>query len=86
MASTATLRARGNPPRIKPLSGRRGWIRTSKTHHPRHLDEAVEAVDRALEEYGKAQAAFLIEGAKLLRERIHAAKGNRTPPRPPVTK
>jgi hypothetical protein len=39
-----------------------------------------------LEEYRKANTAFRIEKAEHLREKILAAKANRTPPRPPVPK
>jgi hypothetical protein len=55
-----------------------------KDHHPIHLDGAREGVDGALEEYRKANAAFYIEKAESLQEKMLAAKANRTPPRPPV--
>jgi hypothetical protein len=42
---------------------------------PRHLDDALEAVDGALEEYRKSKADFHIEKAERLREKIRAAKG-----------
>jgi hypothetical protein len=57
-----------------------------KDHQPRHLDEALEAVDGALEEFRKAKSAFYIEKAERLRGELLAAKGDSTPPRPPVTK
>ena len=46
-----------------------------KDHQPRHLDDALEAVDGALEEYRKANAPFNIEKAERLREQILAVKG-----------
>jgi hypothetical protein len=52
----------------------------------RHLDAALEAVDGALNEYRKANADFYIEKTERVREKILAAKANRTPPRPPVPK
>ena len=47
---------------------------------PSHLDSALEAIDGALEEYRKANAAFYIEKGERLRETILAAKANTTPP------
>jgi tetratricopeptide (TPR) repeat protein len=44
-------------------------------HQQRHFDDALEAVDGALEEYRKAKAVFYIERAERLREKILAAKG-----------
>ena len=59
----------------------------NKDRQPRHLDAALEAVDGALEEFRKANAAFYIEGAERVRENIVAAKAASTPPpRPPVPK
>jgi hypothetical protein len=46
-----------------------------KDHQPRHLDEALEAVDGALEEFRKAKADFYIEEAEGVRGEILAAKG-----------
>lgn len=40
-----------------------------------HVDEAINAVDRALNVYRESEAAFLIEKAERLREEILAAKG-----------
>jgi len=57
-----------------------------KDHQPSHLDPMLEAVDGALEEYRKANAAYYIEKAEHLREMIIAAKADSTPPRPPVPK
>ena len=51
-----------------------------KDRQPRHLDAALEAVDGALEEYRKANAAFYIDKAERLREQILAAKA--AEPRP----
>jgi predicted negative regulator of RcsB-dependent stress response len=42
---------------------------------PRHLDDALEAVDGALEEFRKAKADFYIEKAEQIRGDILAAKG-----------
>ena len=39
-----------------------------KERQPRHLDDALEAVDGALEEFRKAKAAFYIEKAERQRE------------------
>jgi len=44
-------------------------------HQPRHLDAALEAVNGALDEYRKANAAFYISTAERLRGKILAAKG-----------
>ncbi|MDQ6867385.1 MAG: hypothetical protein M3178_02865 [Pseudomonadota bacterium] len=52
----------------------------------RRIDFEREAVDGALEEFRKANAAFYIEKAEHLREKILAAKADRTSPCPPVTK
>jgi hypothetical protein len=41
----------------------------------RHLDAALHAVDGALEEYRKANAAFYIDEAEHVRQQILAAKG-----------
>jgi hypothetical protein len=57
-----------------------------KDHQPRHLDDALEAADGALEEFRKAKADFYIEKAERPRGEILAAKADRTPPRPPVPK
>ncbi len=46
-----------------------------KDHQPRHLDDAIEAVEGALDEYRKANAAFYVEKAERLREKILAVKG-----------
>jgi hypothetical protein len=46
-----------------------------KDHQPRHLDDALEAVNGALEEFHKAKADFYIELAERQREKILAAKG-----------
>jgi hypothetical protein len=46
-----------------------------KDHQPRHLDDALEAADGALEEFRKAKADFYIEKAERQREEILAAKG-----------
>jgi hypothetical protein len=46
-----------------------------KDHQPRHLDDALEAVDGALEEFRKANAAFYIAKAERQREKILAAEG-----------
>lgn len=43
-----------------------------KTRAPRYLDDALNAVDGALEEYRKAEAAFYIEKAERLRAKILA--------------
>ncbi|MGH6842267.1 MAG: hypothetical protein ACREDV_09295 [Methylocella sp.] len=45
-----------------------------KDHQPRRLDDALAAVDGALEEFRKANAAYFIENAGRLREAILAAK------------
>jgi tetratricopeptide (TPR) repeat protein len=42
---------------------------------PRHLDDALESADGALEEFRKANAAFYIDQAERQREEILAAKG-----------
>jgi hypothetical protein len=47
-----------------------------KVHQPRHLDEALEAVDGALEEFRKAKAAYYIDKAERLRAELLAMKGN----------
>jgi hypothetical protein len=46
-----------------------------KDHQPRHLDDALEAVDGALEEFRKAAATFYIDKAERQRETILTAKG-----------
>jgi hypothetical protein len=46
-----------------------------KSGEPRHLDDALEAVDGALEEFRKAKADFYIEKAEQIRGDILAAKG-----------
>ncbi|HEX3494364.1 MAG TPA: hypothetical protein VHT48_03165, partial [Methylocella sp.] len=46
-----------------------------KDREPRHLDDAIEAVDGALEEFRQANKSRLIEMAGALREKILAAKG-----------
>src|ERR1700730_4962430 len=47
-----------------------------KDSQPRHLDDALEAVDVALEEFCKAKADFYIEKAECLRETISRRKAN----------
>ncbi len=47
----------------------------NKDSQPRHLDAALEAVDGALDEYRKANAAYDVGTAESLREKILAAKG-----------
>jgi hypothetical protein len=46
----------------------------NKDREPRHLDDALEGVDWALEEFRKAKVAFLIEQAKRLRKRFSRRK------------
>jgi hypothetical protein len=46
-----------------------------KTREPHYLDDALGAVDSALEDYHDANAPFYIEQAERLREKILAAKG-----------
>ena len=46
-----------------------------KDREPRHLDDAIEAIDGALEEFWTAKKSQLIEMARALREKILAAKG-----------
>jgi hypothetical protein len=46
-----------------------------KDHHARHLDEALEAVDGAMEEYRTPNAASYFEEAQRLRENILVTKG-----------
>ena len=46
-----------------------------KDHQPRHLDDALEAADGALEEFRKANATFYIDKAEGQRGEILAAKG-----------
>ena len=46
----------------------------NKDHQPSYPDAALEAIDGALVEYRKANAAFYIEKAKRLREQFLAAK------------
>jgi hypothetical protein len=66
---------------------RRGLPRPyNKDHQRSHLDEALDAIDGALEEYRKANAAFYIDNTERLRQKVFAAKANRTPPRQPVPK
>ena len=48
----------------------------TKDHLPRHLDEAFEAVDGALEEFRNAKANFYIEKTERLRTELLAMKGN----------
>jgi tetratricopeptide (TPR) repeat protein len=45
-----------------------------KDHQPRHLDDALEAADQALEEFRKADAPFYIEKAERQRAQILAAR------------
>ncbi|HXN88766.1 MAG TPA: hypothetical protein VN890_05365, partial [Methylocella sp.] len=45
-----------------------------KDHQPRHLDDALEAADGALDEYCAAKADFYIEKATRQRGEILAAK------------
>jgi hypothetical protein len=47
----------------------------NKDRQPHHLDDAREAIDGALEEFRKANAAFYIEKAESQREAILATKG-----------
>ena len=54
-----------------------------KSTQTRHLDDALETIGIAWEEFHKAKAVFLIEKAERLREKILAAKA---PRRPRVTK
>lgn len=49
-----------------------------KTTQTRHLDDALETVGIALEEFHKAKAVFLIENAERLREKILAARADST--------
>jgi hypothetical protein len=58
----------------------------NRDHQLSHLNAALKAVDGALEEFRKANAAFYIDKAERVREKILAAKSDSTPPRPPVTK
>ena len=46
-----------------------------KDRRPRHLDDALDAADGALEEFRKANAAFYIENAERQRGEILALKG-----------
>jgi hypothetical protein len=46
-----------------------------KDNQPRHLDDALEAVDGALEEFRNAKADFYIDNAERVRGEILAAKG-----------
>jgi tetratricopeptide (TPR) repeat protein len=46
-----------------------------KDQQSRHLDDALEAADGALEEFRKANAAFYIDKAERQRGEIFAAKG-----------
>ena len=46
-----------------------------KNREPRHLDDAIEAIDGALEEFWTAKKSELIEMARTLREKILAGKG-----------
>lgn len=46
----------------------------SKDSQPRHLDEAIEAADGALEAFRQANATFYIEKAERQREEIRAWK------------
>jgi hypothetical protein len=45
-----------------------------KNREPGHLDEALENVGGALEEYRKAKAAFYLERAERVRARILASR------------
>jgi len=47
----------------------------NKNSEPRHLDNALEAADGALEEFRKANAAFYIDNAERQRGEIFTAKG-----------
>ena len=47
-----------------------------KDHQAGYLDDALEAADRALEEFRKAKAAYYIEKAERQRKEILAVKGN----------
>jgi hypothetical protein len=47
-----------------------------KTREPYYLDDALGAVEGALDEYHKAKATFYIETAERLRQQIVAAKGS----------
>ena len=46
-----------------------------KDHQPRHLDDALEAADVALEEFRNGKADFYIEKAESVRREILALKG-----------
>jgi hypothetical protein len=46
-----------------------------KDSEPRHLDDAMEAIDGAMEEFRSANKSQLIEMAGLLREKIISARG-----------
>ncbi len=46
-----------------------------KDREPGHLDDAIEAIDGALEEFRAANKSRLIETTGALREKILAAKG-----------
>lgn len=50
-----------------------------KSREPRHLDEALDHVGGALEEYRKAKAAFYIERAERVRARILASRTGEIP-------
>jgi hypothetical protein len=47
-----------------------------KTREPHYLDDALGAIDGALEEFCKAKADDLVAKAGQLREKILAAKAN----------
>jgi hypothetical protein len=50
-----------------------------KDHQLRHLDDALEAADGALEEFRKANAAFYIDKAEHQRAEILALKSKPSP-------
>ncbi len=46
-----------------------------KNRNPHHLDDALEAAERSLEEFRKANAGFYIDNAGRIRDEILALKG-----------
>jgi hypothetical protein len=53
-----------------------------KSIEPNHRDDALNAIDAALEEYSKAKAVFYIERATRLREKILTAREREVYPAP----
>ena len=49
----------------------------NKTRKPRYLDDALNAIDGALEEYREAKAAYYVEGAERLHGKLLALKDKR---------